>query len=174
MTRLRRIENRNRIFFVTFNLAEGTPHLAPAERDLILDLLQQLRGPLEFAIFGYVVMPSHVHQLVLPRRESLVRIIRDWKSKSGLAIAKRRHISGSIWQRSYFDFICRRARDFSEKLEYIHLNPVVAGLAEKAHDWRWSSFLYYARGGQPPIIPDHIEFSGDPQELLWPAPWRRV
>jgi REP element-mobilizing transposase RayT len=64
MTRLRRIEDRDRIFFVTFNLGRGIQALSDAERDLILNTLAELRGPDDFALFGYVVMLEHVHLLL--------------------------------------------------------------------------------------------------------------
>ena len=172
MTRLRRIEELDRIFFVTFNVERGVGDLSEAERDLVLRTLGELRGPGDFALFGYVVMPDHAHLLLWPKSVSLVRILRDLKSKTGFYIAKSRDRHGQIWQRSYFDFICRRARDFGEKLEYIHQNPVAARLVQRAENWAWSSYRHYARLGESPIRPDLIEFSGDPNELLWPAPWR--
>ena len=172
MTRLRRIEELDRIFFVTFNVERGNQPLIPGERDLVLKTLAELRGPRDFKLFGYVVMPDHAHLLLWPRGASLVRILRDLKSKTGFAMAKSRCTPGQIWQRSYFDFICRRARDFSEKLDYIHQNPVMAGLTSSCEAWPWSSYRYYATSGEPPIPVDFIDFSGDPNELLWPAPWR--
>ncbi len=33
-----------------------------------------------------------------------------------------------------------------EKLQYMHLNPVRAGLVEKATDWVWSSAGYFEHG----------------------------
>jgi REP-associated tyrosine transposase len=173
VTRLRRIEDRDRIFFVTFNLERGVPALSDAEHDLVLNVLGQLRGPDDFALFGYVIMHDHVHLLLWPRSISLVRIMRDLKSKTGFALAQHRNTRGPIWQRSYFDFICRRTRDFGQKLEYIHQNPVAAGLVKHARDWRWSSYSHYAKLGKPSLVPDFIDLSGDRNELLWPAPWRR-
>jgi REP-associated tyrosine transposase len=172
MTRLRRIEELDRIFFVTFNLERGVTALSDAERDFVLRTLGELRGPDGFALFGYVIMPDHAHLLLWPKSASLIRILRDLKSRTGFGIAKSRRRHGQIWQRSYFDFICRRARDFGEKLEYIHQNPVAAQLVRSAENWLWSSYRHYARLGEAPIRPDLIEFSGDPNELLWPAPWR--
>jgi len=98
--------------------------------------------------------------------------MRDLKSKTGLALSKIRNRPGPIWQRSYFDFICRRTRDFSNKLDYIHQNPKAAGLVERPEDWRWLSYRHFAKLGPVSLIPDFIDFSGDPNELLWPAPWR--
>lgn len=146
--------------------------LSETERDLVLGVLDGLRRADAFALFGYVIMPDHAHLLLWPKTVSLVRIMRDVKSKSGYALAKGRSSPGSIWQRSYFDFICRRAHDFSEKLDYIHQNAVAARYVPRAQDWKWSSYVHYAKLGEPPIQIDFIDFSGDPNELLWPAPWR--
>jgi putative transposase len=172
MTRLRRIEVRDRIFFITFNIARGVASLSESEMDVVLATLQELRGPNDLALYGYVVMPDHAHLLLHPKTVPLPKIMRDLKSKTGLALSKIRNRPGPIWQRSYFDFICRRTRDFSNKLDYIHQNPKAAGLVERPEDWRWSSYRHYAKLGAVSLIPDFIDFSGDPNELLWPAPWR--
>ncbi len=168
MTRLRRIEQLDRIFFVTFNVERGVPLLSPHERSVVLEILDGLRTPLGFMVFGYAVMPDHAHLLLWPRKVPLTRVMRDLKSRSGYAIAQGPQIPGAIWQRSYFDFICRRAHDFGDKLGYIHRNPVEAGLVSRPDEWQWSSFQFYARAGPCPVIPDKIDFSGDPDELLLP------
>jgi hypothetical protein len=94
------------------------------------------------------------------------------KVQDGSRIVQIRNRPGPIWQRSYFDFICRRTRDFSNKLDYIHQNPKAAGLVERPEDWRWSSYRHYAKLGAVSRFPDFIDFSADPNELLWPAPCR--
>jgi len=38
----------------------------------------------------------------------------------------------------------RTVREYNEKVEYIHLNPVKPGLVRRAQDWRWSSVNEYA------------------------------
>jgi putative transposase len=38
------------------------------------------------------------------------------------------------------------SRKALEKLEYMHLNPVRAGLVSRATDWPWSSAPYYESG----------------------------
>jgi putative transposase len=173
MSRLRRLEQQDRIFFVTSNLAKGTASLAERERDLVLASLAQTRTAHGFLLFGYVVMPDHVHAVLAVTRGSLSDIMHEWKRTSASSIQKARRNRGPSWQARYFDFICRRTRDVGNKLEYIHQNPVVAGLVSRADQWRWSSVGFYSKTHVPPIIPDIMDFSGDPDELLWPAPWRR-
>jgi putative transposase len=172
MTRLRRIETVNRIFFVTFNLQKSSLPLNPTERSIILVALRDLRGPNDFALCGYVVMPTHAHLLIHPKSVPLPTIMRLVKSRTQASFEQTRDANHSQWQPSYHDFICRRARNFANKLTYIHENPSAASLVKHAADWRWSSYLYYAKKADLPLQPDSVEFTGDPDELLWPAPWR--
>ena len=172
MTRLRRIEVSDRIFFVTTNLARNIAPLAIVERNLILATLVAQRQRGDFFLFGFTVMPTHVHLLFSPHNKDIVRIMRDLKSRTGYEIARTRGARGPIWQERYFDTIVRRVHNFWQKLEYIHRNPVEAGLVMNQEDWEWSSYRHYIKKGEGLITLDPAEFSSDPDHFLWPAPWR--
>ncbi|MGD0123729.1 MAG: hypothetical protein ABSF46_00115 [Terriglobia bacterium] len=49
-----------------------------------------------------------------------------------------------MWQPRFFDRALRTVKEYNEKVEYIHLNPVRAGLVSRPEDWRWSSYNEYA------------------------------
>jgi len=174
MSRLRRIAECDRVFFLTTNLANGVTPLTAAERDVVLRAIDESRNSSDVLILGYVVMPDHVHLLVACRAESISKVMHQWKFKSGFSIQKLRGAKGPLWQARYFDFICRRNRDVSDKLRYIHENPVSAGLVRQSDAWPWSSASHYAQTAVPSLVPDRMEFSGDPNTLLWPAPWRSL
>lgn len=198
MTRLRRIATHDRIFFVTTNLERHIPPLSSSERTSVLEIIDAEHRRESFSLFGYAVMPDHLHLLLSPVGQDLPCVMRDIKSASGYRLKKARtsnashlfkgavfpetvaHVfrreevaSGSnrsIWQRRYFDHIIRRVHDFWDKLEYIHQNPVTAGLAKFPEDWPWSSYAAYAKRHHPPIPIDAIELPVDRTALLWPAP----
>ena len=172
MTRLRRIEDRNRFFFVTTNLSRCAATLTPAERDLILATLCRQRQRGDFFLFGFVVMPTHLHLLFAPHNQNLIRIMRDLKSKTGYEISRARPVPGPIWQSGYFDTIIRRVRNFWQKLEYIHRNPVEDGMVKNPEDWSWSSYRHYVEKEPGLITLDPVEFPSDEDHFLWPAPWR--
>jgi putative transposase len=172
MSRLRRIEVGGRYFFITTNLAKHLPALSPAERDICLGELARVRRRRKFSIFAYVVMPNHAHLLLWMVESSLPGLMRDWKSASGFAIAKARGRKGAIWQPRYFDFILRRSSDFGKKFEYIHDNPVVAGLVSHAEDWPWSSAGFYMKKTAVAFQLDIFDIPPDPNEPLWPVSWR--
>ena len=172
MSRLRRIEHAGRYFFVTTNLARGISSLTPRERDICLEHIAQARSKHGFQLFAYVVMPDHVHLLLGVFRSSLPTLMRDWKSRSAIAIARSRRTRGAIWQARYFDFILRRAANFGDKFEYIHRNPVTAGLVTRPEDWRWSSYSFYASKVPAVVQPDVFDVPVDPNTPLWPASWK--
>ena len=170
MSRFRRIEQANRFFFVSTNVAPQWVAFSPAERTLVLHDLQALRHALDFLLFSYVIMPTHMHLLLYPRETTLTDILRDLKSRSAVTLHKARGSDGPIWQPRFFDFACRRVRDFWEKMEYIHENPVKAGLVSTPAEWPWSSA---ANGtGAAMLQPDPIELPVDSNALIWPDPWR--
>ena len=172
MSRLRRIERVGRYFFVTTNLIRGAPPLSAAEREICLNCLRAARTRFGFLLFAYVVMLDHVHLLLSTFQPDLSAIMRVWKSQSALAIQESRHHHGAVWQPRYFDFILRRASDFSKKLAYIHDNPVEAKLTERPEAWRWSSAAFYASGDHTMLRPDQFDVPTNPNEPLWPVPGR--
>ncbi len=48
-----------------------------------------------------------------------------------------------IWMPRFDRVAINTESVFRTKLEYIHYNPVKAGLVSKAEDWRWSSAKAY-------------------------------
>ena len=46
----------------------------------------------------------------------------------------------------YYAFNLFTVKKAEEKLEYMHLNPVRAGLVEHSCQWRWSSARYWEQG----------------------------
>ena len=60
------------------------------------------------------------------------------------AVNQRRGADGELWQPRFFDRALRTVKEYNEKVEYIHLNPVRAGLVSRPEDWRWSSYNEYA------------------------------
>ena len=145
MSRLRRIEQQDRIFFVTSNLTRATANLSEQERDLVLVSLAETRTVQRFLLLGYVVMPDHVHVLLAVIAGSVSDIMHAWKRSAARSIQNARGKTGPLWQARFFDFICRRTRDVTNKLDYIHQNPVVAHLVSRADEWRWSSAGFYSK-----------------------------
>ena len=166
VTRLRRIADGDRICFVTTNLRRHSPPLTGSERDLILKQIERQRAADEFLVFGYVIMPRHVHLLFAPNHVGLIAIMREFKSCTALQLTMGRSSRGAIWQPRYFDFVLRRAGDFWDKLAYIHQNPVEAGLVQEADRWHWSSAAHYVHCGAAPVSIDAIDLPSNRRAWL--------
>ena len=85
-----------------------------------------------------------------------------------LRINRRRGERGVLLQGRFFDRALRTVREYHQKVEYIHLNPVKAGLVERPDDWKWSSVHDYTgtvrapAGAGSPIPVDRITLPADP------------
>ena len=121
-----------------------------ASRRIFESALERVRQSFRLQVYGYVVMPEHVHLLLSePQRDTLADALKSLKQ--GVA----RHLIGDaehFWQKRYYDFNIRDYGQFVEKLRYVHRNPVKAGLCERAEDWEWSSFRHSATGCEGRVV----------------------
>jgi putative transposase len=118
--------------------------------DAFLIALEQMRRRFEMRVYGYVVMPEHIHLLLSePAGEMLSRAVQMLKSRVSLQARKEgKRIAGGqpFWQARYFDHNVRNNEGFVTQLRYIHRNPVKRGLCVRPEDWPWSSFRAWALG----------------------------
>jgi putative transposase len=142
---LKRFQESEQAHFVTFSCYHRRPlFLTDASKQTFESALERTRRSFELYIYGYVVMPEHVHLLLSePQHESLADALKSLKqSVSRRLIGDAEH----FWLKRYYDFNVRNYPQLVEKLRYIHRNPVERGLCESPADWKWSSFLHYATG----------------------------
>jgi REP element-mobilizing transposase RayT len=92
-----------------------------------------------YRLFAWCVMPNHVHVVVrLFPGYSLAAVLHSWKSYTAKRAADVIGITGSIWQREYYDHLLRSEGEFERAVRYVVENPVKAGL----RNWPWA----WARG----------------------------
>jgi putative transposase len=95
-------------------------------------------------ISGYVLMPSHLHMLLFINGDKLSRFMRDFKKFTAQkSLTKCAINSHNVWMSRYDRLAIVTEEIFRIKLNYIHYNPVRAGLVTKPEDWRWSSAASY-------------------------------
>jgi putative transposase len=164
---LTRFHQSGQSHFVTF----GCYHrrrlfTTDVNRRVFESALGRVRRSYRLCVYGYVVMPEHVHLLLSEPQlgtaplkpkaglngpptfgESQLDTLAD-ALKSLKQGVSRRLIGDAehFWQKRYYDFNIRNYAQFVEKLRYIHRNPVTAGLCARPEDWEWSSFRHYANG----------------------------
>ncbi|MGO9936942.1 MAG: REP-associated tyrosine transposase, partial [Terracidiphilus sp.] len=156
---LHRYQQSGGLHFLTFSCYHRLPYLKRPEAACLFEsALEAVRRRYGLAVLGYIVMPEHIHMLVNePKRCRLDRLIQALK----ISVA-RRQPERPFWQARYYDFNVHSAERTTEKLRYIHRNPVARGLVSRPEDWPWSSYRHYASG-----IDGTVQI-----ESFWTA-WRR-
>lgn len=129
--------------------------------------LDQYKGSLT----GYVLMPTHIHMLIcLPKISDLSKFVQTFKSISSRRL-KAIDLKGTqnqliqdgkfrLWKPRFDDFVIRDEDQFRTKLEYIHKNPVKAGLVNIETDWPYSSAVDWIEGRSGILRIDKSLFEG--------------
>jgi len=160
---LRRIYGRRHLHFITFSCYRRLPLLKTVRaRDVFVRELARVRAEYEFLLVGYVVMPEHAHLLISePRKGTPSTVLQMLKQRVSKKLRKpRRNLVGQVglalpepvenlrafWQARFYDFNVYTNRKKTEKLEYMHRNPLTRGLVNHPKDWPWSSWSFYVLG----------------------------
>ena len=150
---LQRRYGQGDLHFITFSCFGRRPLLGTVRtRDCSVSILAEVRTKYSFRLIGYVVMPEHVHLLITePGKDDPSKVLQVLKQRvSRTLLAKggdSNHPSEQhFWQRRFYDFNVWTGRKLTEKLEYMHMNPVNRKLVSHPKDWPWSSWSYYATG----------------------------
>ena len=102
-----------------------------------------------YELCAWVVMPNHVHMLVLPKVS--VAVLMRWLKGSTARSANRilSRTGQPFWQDESYDHYLRNSSRVGRTIAYIEENPVSAGLVCSAECWRWSSAGWQAKPPAP-------------------------
>ena len=153
-------------YYITATVTDWLPLLERASiRELVCaDIAAALRV-CGGSVAAYVIMPSHLHLLVyLPESGLLHKFCKLWRGRSGRHIPRLLQTEGDVeslrvlaarangrcryaaWKEQARAVAVYSRRLVGVKIDYIHANPVRAGLAESPADWRSSSCRFYELG----------------------------
>ncbi len=166
---LRRLHHSGQSHFLTFSCYHRQPFLAKMHmEEAFLRALEMVRRRFVMRVYGYVVMPEHVHLLLSEPSDGLLpKVMQILKNRvSALARREGRRTAKEepFWQARYFDHNVRNYAGFVTQLRYIHRNPVKRGLCKVAEEYQWSSFRAWSSG----------EIGIVEIENEWTARWREA
>ena len=135
-----------------------------SNRDMLRRAIERCREVHSFTVDAMVLLPEHLHVLMtLPKQvddfSTRIRWIKSNFTREFLAQGQReqpgsesriRRGNRGVWQRRFYEHLCRDEEDVGRHVEYIHFNPVKHGLAKCPHEWRFSTFNRWVAGGQYP------------------------
>jgi len=142
--------------------------------EIFFEQLREVKQLFPFRLLGYVLMPDHFHILLqlpdndpekfmLRLRGLSARKIIDrfkeaglWKILLKLKVYLKRKHRFAVWQPKPMIIEIYSRKFLEQKLNYIHMNPVRAGLCKHPAEWRWSSYQAY-QGGESPVEVDRYD-----------------
>jgi putative transposase len=165
---LPRFHIEGHIYYITTVVYNRLPIFTrPAFIVPLIDSLNFYRHKQEFRLLGYVIMPDHVHLVIWPFGASTVSdMMRDYKEFTSKRIIRQAEVEGNeawatafrlagsetgrgqnkVWQDSYWDENIYTERFLRQKLNYVHRNPLRAGLVKQPADYLYSSYRNYEFG----------------------------
>ena len=162
------IKNQEAPYYLTFQIVYWIDLFSrKSYRDIVIESLKHCQKQKGLEIFAWVIMSNHVHIIARSTTNDLSGTIRDFKkytSKKIIEEIERSAESRKEWMLRLFIHAAKRqnkkgdyqvwthenhaielfGNDFIQsKVEYIHNNPIRAGIVNKAEEYNYSSAAVY-------------------------------
>jgi len=152
------------IFFWTATINQWQKLLQPDKyKDIIIDSLNYLSNTGKIDVFGFVIMPNHIHLiwrtkelngketaqgsfLKYTAHEFRKMLYKENKNELLYYQVDAHNKEHEFWQRDSLAILLFSKEIAFQKLDYIHYNPVEAGFVTKAEEWKYSSAIDYFGG----------------------------
>ena len=170
MSRKYKFKDQSKAYFVSFAVVNWIDLFVRNEyRDCLIESLKHCQKEKGLVLYGWVIMPSHVHLIIGSEKDPMQNILRDFKSYTSrklkeliennpkesrrewlLWMFKRAGIKNSnnnewqLWQQDNHPIELFENSMVDQKLEYLHNNPVESGFVSDANDYIWSSARTYS------------------------------
>ncbi|MEO8020596.1 transposase [Polaromonas sp.] len=134
---------------------------APADYQVLLDLIEEHAKKSGVAVHAYVLMVNHFHLLVTPEAaDSLPRMMQAVGRRYVRYFNDSQGRSGTLWEGRYRSALIQAETCLLACMAYMDLNPVRAGLAPDARDYPWSSHGHYVGLRNDKLVTPHSLFWG--------------
>jgi REP element-mobilizing transposase RayT len=174
-----KFRDQDRLYFVSFAVVYWIDLFIRNEyKNIMLDSWRYCQANKGLEIYGWCIMPSHVHMIIGTEGDKLENIMRDTKKHTSAALREAiqnhpgesrkewmlwmmqragrknsQNIEFQLWQQDNHPIELFDQKIIHQKLDYTHNNPVEAGIVEKPEDYLYSSARdYYGLKGLIDII----------------------
>ena len=169
------------LHFVTGNIIDRIPIFK--QESCCEAFVQELRDQLTkwpAKLISWVLMPEHFHLIVNPRDGDIKGFMGSLKSLTARKLWETSQHPGfvleqpaadgsihQVWQDSFKGLPLWSSWMIWQKINYIHANPVRAGIVKSAKDYRWSSFgAFYLDTDGPLPIDENWWWPDDSEKLF--------
>ncbi len=177
-----KIRDQQGIYFITFAVVEWVDVFTRKEyANIIIESLRYCIQHKGLKLHAWCIMSNHVHLIISSETNNLSDILRDFKKFTSKAIIEAIQNSKEESRKNWMLWIFKKAGErnsrnndyqfwrqdhhpvqletttFSlDKLNYLHSNPVKAGVVEKAEDYLLSSAKDYYFGTTGALPLEHL------------------
>ena len=143
--------------------------------EIMIAKLRSYQDRGDFTLLAYVIMPDHFHLVINTKNDKTIsecignfkritsreitaelRKPNNWDLLARLdqAAALEPTDDSRIWKNRFDSLVILNEETLRQKIEYIHNNPVKAGLVTRPSDWFYSSARNYEGMDDVPILVD--------------------
>jgi len=153
-----RINDQHGMYFITCTVHQWVDVFSRKEyRDILLDSIRFCQEKKGLQVHAWVIMSNHIHMIISSTKDKLSDIIRDFKKFTAGEIVRAIEANTKesrkrwmlwllkkedriwFWEEGYHGEEIFTKSFFDVKLNYIHMNPVRAGIVEKEEEYINSS-----------------------------------
>lgn len=125
-----RVSQSGLVYHITTVTQDRTPCFASLENGRkVVQQLMALQAEGRAETLCYVLMPDHLHWLMVLRKGRLSEVVHLLKGRSAHAIGQ------AIWQTNYYDHAVRQDEDLRKMARYIVANPLRANLVNRIGEY---------------------------------------
>jgi len=168
-----KIGDQTGLYFMTFTVVGWVDLFSrKTYKDIVIESFKYCQAHKGLNLFAYVIMTNHIHLLASSEVGDISGFIRDFKNfttKRFLEVIETTEESRRDWLKIVFDYHAKlkpkqshqiwiheshpehiySQKFIEQKIDYIHNNPVRAGIVEYADDYLYSSARNYANRESP-------------------------
>ncbi|MEQ9415414.1 MAG: transposase [Cyclobacteriaceae bacterium] len=165
-----KVSDQDRLYFITFAVVHWVDVFSrQLYRDIIVDSIKFCQKEKGLVVSCWCLMSNHIHLIIGRNGEySIESIVRDLKKYTSVHICKAiesnfretrrdwmldlfrkaalessKHQKYKFWQNQYHPIELDTNEMLDQKLEYVHDNPVRAGIVDRQEDYVYSSARDY-------------------------------
>ena len=164
------------IYFTTSTIVKWIPVFIVNDHfNIIIESLNFYRKDKRIKLYAYVIMENHLHLIVAAENLSMVmKAFKSYTSRELIKSVKNKNMdwmlnqfsyykknykkesSYQIWQEGFHPQLITAEKMLMQKIEYIHMNPVLRGYVERPEFWKYSSANYFITGENGVIEIDEL------------------
>lgn len=126
--------------------------------ELLLNIFTFNKYALNYRVFGFVIMPSHLHIIIYPCKVPLSQIILKNTANFSRYYQMITGRQDLLWDKDYYSYQISNYDRLQKIQDFIHMNPVRNNLTESPDAYTYTSCRFYAgETGEFSLLLDEID-----------------